>query len=162
MGEKIILDNFNYFGGKHCQTTALMGCLKYHDLDISEEMLLGLGGISFIYWYMKMMPAPFVGGRAGGRHEEFLINICRRIGGDAEIWETRSEKKGYNKLKELLQAGEPVYTFGDMGYLPYLAMPEDVHFGAHTYERIDKPKGEFFHTNWTGKGGTTASSTYNV
>ncbi len=36
------------------------------------------------------------------------------------------------------------------------------YFGAHTYERIDKPTGEFFHTNWTGKGGSTASSTYNV
>jgi 6-phosphogluconate dehydrogenase len=34
------------------------------------------------------------------------------------------------------------------------------YFGAHTYERIDKPRGEFFHTNWTGKGGTTASGTY--
>ena len=36
------------------------------------------------------------------------------------------------------------------------------YFGAHTYERVDKPRGEFFHTNWTGRGGTTASSTYNV
>jgi 6-phosphogluconate dehydrogenase len=36
------------------------------------------------------------------------------------------------------------------------------YFGAHTYERTDKPRGEFFHTNWTGTGGTTASSTYNV
>lgn len=36
------------------------------------------------------------------------------------------------------------------------------YFGAHTYERIDKPRGEFFHTNWTGRGGQTASSTYNV
>jgi 6-phosphogluconate dehydrogenase len=36
------------------------------------------------------------------------------------------------------------------------------YFGAHTYERTDKPRGEFFHTNWTGHGGTTASSTYNV
>jgi 6-phosphogluconate dehydrogenase len=35
-------------------------------------------------------------------------------------------------------------------------------FGAHTYERIDKPRGEFFHTNWTGHGGTTASSAYNA
>ena len=33
-------------------------------------------------------------------------------------------------------------------------------FGAHTYERVDKPEGEFFHTNWTGHGGTTASTTY--
>jgi len=36
------------------------------------------------------------------------------------------------------------------------------YFGAHTYERIDKPRGEFFHTNWTGRGGDTASSTYIV
>ena len=36
------------------------------------------------------------------------------------------------------------------------------YFGAHTYERLDKPRGEFFHTNWTGRGGTTASSTYNA
>ena len=36
------------------------------------------------------------------------------------------------------------------------------YFGAHTYERIDRPRGEFFHTNWTGHGGDTASSTYNA
>ncbi|MDR2533731.1 MAG: decarboxylating NADP(+)-dependent phosphogluconate dehydrogenase [Tannerellaceae bacterium] len=36
------------------------------------------------------------------------------------------------------------------------------YFGAHTYERIDRPRGEFFHTNWTGKGGSTSASTYVV
>ena len=36
------------------------------------------------------------------------------------------------------------------------------YFGAHMYERIDKPRGEFFHTNWTGRGGDTASSAYIV
>lgn len=36
------------------------------------------------------------------------------------------------------------------------------YFGAHTYQRIDQPDGEFFHTNWTGRGGDTASSTYNA
>jgi 6-phosphogluconate dehydrogenase len=36
------------------------------------------------------------------------------------------------------------------------------YFGAHTYERIDFPRGKFFHTNWTGRGGETASTTYNV
>jgi len=34
------------------------------------------------------------------------------------------------------------------------------YFGAHTYERVDKPRGEFFHTNWTGKGGDSTSSSY--
>ena len=36
------------------------------------------------------------------------------------------------------------------------------YFGAHTYERLDKPAGEYFHTNWTGTGGDTVSTTYNV
>ena len=36
------------------------------------------------------------------------------------------------------------------------------YFGAHTYERTDKPRGEFFHTDWTGHGGKTASTTYTV
>jgi 6-phosphogluconate dehydrogenase len=36
------------------------------------------------------------------------------------------------------------------------------YFGAHTYERVDRPRGEFFHTNWTGRGGETSSSTYNA
>ena len=36
------------------------------------------------------------------------------------------------------------------------------YFGAHTYERVDKPRGEFFHTNWTGRGGTTTSQSYSA
>ena len=36
------------------------------------------------------------------------------------------------------------------------------YFGAHTYERTDKPRGEYFHTNWTGRGGRVSSSTYTV
>ena len=36
------------------------------------------------------------------------------------------------------------------------------YFGAHTYERVDQPRGEFFHTNWTGRGGRVSSTTYNV
>ncbi len=35
-------------------------------------------------------------------------------------------------------------------------------FGAHTYERVDQPRGQFFHTNWTGAGGRVSSSTYSV
>jgi 6-phosphogluconate dehydrogenase len=36
------------------------------------------------------------------------------------------------------------------------------YFGAHTYERVDRPRGEFFHTNWTGTGGDVTSTTYNA
>ena len=36
------------------------------------------------------------------------------------------------------------------------------YFGAHTYERVDQPRGQFFHTDWTGRGGSTTANTYNV
>ena len=36
------------------------------------------------------------------------------------------------------------------------------YFGAHTYERLDAPRGQFFHTNWTGHGGSTSAATYNA
>ncbi|MBR3718379.1 MAG: hypothetical protein IKN20_00765, partial [Firmicutes bacterium] len=42
------------------------------------------------------------------------------------------------------------------GFLVNLVVGVD----AHTYERLDAPRGEFFHTNWTGHGGDTAASTY--
>ena len=49
------------------------------------------------------------------------------------------------------------------GRLPQnLLQAQRDYFGAHTYERVDKPRGEFFHTNWTGHGGRVASTTYNV
>ena len=34
------------------------------------------------------------------------------------------------------------------------------YFGAHTYERVDRPRGQFFHTNWTGEGGDVTAGTY--
>jgi len=71
-----------------------------------------------------------------------------------------------------LQSGIPVPAFAAAltyfdGYrcerLPAnLLQAQRDYFGAHTYERIDKPRGEFFHTNWTGRGGDTAASTYTV
>jgi 6-phosphogluconate dehydrogenase len=71
-----------------------------------------------------------------------------------------------------VQAGRPIPTMASAlafydGYrqerLPAnLLQAQRDYFGAHTYERVDKPRGEFFHTNWTGTGGDVTSSTYNV
>jgi 6-phosphogluconate dehydrogenase len=66
--------------------------------------------------------------------------------------------------------GIPVPAFGSAlayydsyrnGRLPAnILQAQRDYFGAHTYERVDKPRGEFYHTNWTGRGGTTSASTY--
>ena len=133
MAERLMLEGFGPFAGKHCETTALKRVLGYQGLSLSEEMLLGLGGgIGFIYWHMKMMPSPFIGGRYG-KGTEFPVNICKRIGAEITIIETSSGKKGYEDLKALLRAGEPAVVYGDMVYLPYLAIPEVAHFGGHVF-----------------------------
>jgi len=77
-----------------------------------------------------------------------------------------------NVLSAAIINGIPVPAFGTAlsyydGYrcerLPAnLLQAQRDYFGAHTYERIDRPRGEFFHTNWTGEGGMTSASTYNA
>ena len=133
MAEKLMLKGLKPFIGKHCETTALKRVLDYHGLSLSEEMLLGLGGgVGFIYWYTKMMPSPFVGGRYS-KDTDFPMNICQRLGAEVAISETASAKRGYEELKALLREGEPAVVYGDMAYLPYFAVPEVAHFGGHVF-----------------------------
>jgi len=75
-------------------------------------------------------------------------------------------------VAQAVSAGVPVPSFTTAlafydGYrserLPAnLLQAQRDYFGAHTYERVDQPRGKFFHTNWTGKGGNVSSSTYTV
>ena len=77
-----------------------------------------------------------------------------------------------NVLCTAMQAGVPApcMTAGLQYYDGYrserlpanLLQAQRDFFGAHTYERTDRPRGEFFHTNWTGHGGDTISTTYNA
>jgi len=91
------------------------------------------------------------------------------------FFRTKLEKsqKGWRKVvSDALLNGIPVPAISSaLGYfdgyrckrLPAnLLQAQRDYFGAHTYERIDRPRGEFFHTNWTGRGGTTASTAYNA
>ena len=82
----------------------------------------------------------------------------------------RCQKSWRNVVAAAAKKGIPVPAFGTAlaFYDSYRAavLPANLlqaqrdYFGAHTYERVDKPRGEFFHTNWTGHGGTTASGSY--
>jgi len=87
--------------------------------------------------------------------------------------EIRKAQKGWRNVVALAaKRGIPVPAFSTAlafydqyrsAVLPAnLLQAQRDYFGAHTYERIDQPRGQFFHTNWTGKGGTTSSSTYNA
>ena len=130
----MIIHSFKTYGGKHCETTAVNHVLRYYGIELSEDLLLGLGGgIGFIYWYMKQMSAPLVGGRSGGRDFNLIDNIVRRIGGTTDILSTSSATKALGWLMEDLENGRPLICYGDMAYLPYLGMSEDEHFGGHVY-----------------------------
>jgi len=84
----------------------------------------------------------------------------------------KAQRGWRNVVSAAVTAGIPVPAISSaLGYfdgyrcerLPAnLLQAQRDYFGAHTYERTDRPRGEFFHTNWTGRGGTTASSTYNA
>lgn len=87
--------------------------------------------------------------------------------------EIKKAQKGWRNVVALaVKRGIPVPAFGTAlafydGYrqarLPAnLLQAQRDYFGAHTYERVDRPRGEFFHTNWTGTGGRVSSSTYNA
>jgi len=80
---------------------------------------------------------------------------------------------GWRKAVGLaISLGIPAPTFGSAlsfydGYrsarLPAnLLQAQRDYFGAHTYERTDEPRGEFFHTNWTGRGGDISATNYDV
>ena len=77
-------------------------------------------------------------------------------------------------IRPALKAGRDVLVLAFASALSYFdgytsaCLPANLlqaqrdYFGAHTYERIDQPRGQFFHTNWTGHGGSTSASTYTV
>jgi 6-phosphogluconate dehydrogenase len=81
-----------------------------------------------------------------------------------------SEKGLRATVRQSVKIGIPVPAYSTAlafydsyrsGRLPAnLIQAQRDYFGAHTYERIDRPRGEFFHTNWTGTGGDTTAGTY--
>jgi hypothetical protein len=118
----------------HCVTGSMRHIYEHHGCPISEDLLLGLGaGIGFVYWHMKGTD-PFIGGRGnvGRPGEEGLEKTAgKRTGVIIESHSTGSAAKAEKTLIELLERGEPVMIQVDMGFLPYLELPEEYHFGGH-------------------------------
>jgi hypothetical protein len=119
----------------HCVTGSMLHVFRFNNIDISEEMLLGLGsGVGFMYWHQKGID-PFVGGRANvGRPSEDGLEktTCLRLGIQHESFYTSSARKAEKSLLELLESGLPVMLQVDMGYLPYFDFGGvEYHFGYH-------------------------------
>ena len=128
------LPGFATYPTHHCVTGSLKHIYDYHGYPISEDLLLGLGrGLGFVYFHLKGTD-PFYGGRANNPspNEEGLEKTAgRRTGVTVQSHATRSARTAQTALRELLEAGEPVLVYVDMGFLPYFDLPENYHFGGH-------------------------------
>ena len=127
------LPGFQHFPTHHCVTGSMRHVYVYNGHDISEEMLLGLGGgVGFVYWHMKGTE-PFIGGRSKGRPgQSFEACAGQRTGAVIQEHVTSSARKAEQSLVDLLDAGQAVMLQVDMGFLPYFDFEGfDYHFGGH-------------------------------
>lgn len=91
-----IIKNFKPFVGQHCETTATGSLLNQFGIELSEPMLFGLGeGLGFIFWNMKIMDFPFIGGRI--KPDELTKNIAKKFKFEFKCPGNGIGKKGMGK-----------------------------------------------------------------
>lgn len=126
---KKLVEGFAHRPGVHCDSTALRDIFEYYGFKFTEPMVFGLGsGLGFIYWTMKRMPYPFVGGRA----RDLDQSLCDNLGVKMRVHATQSRIRAYESLRELIGQDTPVLLHVDMPYLRYLNLPPEAHFGGHS------------------------------
>ena len=124
----MIIENLKPFDGQHCETTATGILLRQIGIELSEPMLFGLGeGLGFIFWNMKSMDFPFIGGRV--KPDVLTKNIARNLNLELTVRETSSTQKAWDNVKQLLDNGQVVGLKLDCFYLEYFSRP--FHFAGH-------------------------------
>jgi len=124
----MIIEPIKDFQGQHCETTATGTLLRHAGLELSEPLLFGLGeGLYFVYWKMKDMNLPFLGGRC--KPWELTETIARNLGLRLDKRETTSVKKAWQNVQEFLDQSIPVGLQLDCYYLEYFKRA--FHFAGH-------------------------------
>ncbi|QQS50965.1 MAG: BtrH N-terminal domain-containing protein [Bacteroidota bacterium] len=122
------IENLKPFNGQHCETTATGTLLLQLGIELSEPMLFGLGeGLGFIFWNMKSMSFPFIGGRV--KPDVLTENIARNLNLELTVKETSSTQKAWENVKELIDNGQVVGLKLDCYHLEYFSRP--FHFAGH-------------------------------
>ncbi|WP_316838424.1 BtrH N-terminal domain-containing protein [Pedobacter gandavensis] len=125
---KMIIENLKPFDGQHCETTATGTLLRQLNIELSEPMLFGLGeGLGFIFWNMKSMNFPFIGGRI--KPDVLTQNIARNLNLELTVKETSSTEKAWENVKTLINSGQIVGLKLDCFHLEYFSRP--FHFAGH-------------------------------
>jgi hypothetical protein len=124
----MIIQDFKLFKGQHCETTATGNLLNQLGIKLSEPMLFGLGeGLGFIFWNMKIMDFPFIGGRV--KPDVLTENICRNLNLKLEVTETSSTKKAWKNASQPIKNGKAVGLKLDSYHLEYFT--NKIHFAGH-------------------------------
>lgn len=122
------IENIKPFDGQHCETTATGTLLRQIGIELSEPMLFGLGeGLGFIFWNMKSMNFPFIGGRV--KPDVLTENIARNLNLELTVKETSSTQKAWENVKEIIDNGQVVGLKLDCFHLQYFSRP--FHFAGH-------------------------------
>ena len=122
------VENLKPFDGQHCETTATGTLLRQNGIELSESMLFGLGeGLGFIFWNMKSMDFPFIGGRV--KPDVLTENIARNLNLELTVKETSSTQKAWDSVKAILDKGQIVGLKLDCFHLEYFSKP--FHFAGH-------------------------------
>ncbi len=122
------IEHLKPFNGQHCETTATGTLLLQLGIELSEPMLFGLGeGLGFIYWNMKTMDFPFIGGRI--KTDLLTQNIAENLNLELTVEETSSKQKAWDNVKQLLDKGQVVGLKLDCYHLEYFSNP--FHFAGH-------------------------------
>lgn len=122
------VENLKPFDGQHCETTATGTLLRQLGIELSEPMLFGLGqGLGFIFWNMKIMDFPFIGGRV--KTDLLTQNIAKNLNLELTVKETSSKQKAWDSVKQLIDNGQVVGLKLDCYHLEYFSNP--FHFAGH-------------------------------
>ncbi|PWJ41101.1 BtrH N-terminal domain-containing protein [Sediminitomix flava] len=148
----MIIKDFKPFNGQHCETTATGSLLNQLGIEFSEPMLFGIGeGLGYIFWNMKIMDFPFIGGRV--KPDILTENICKNLNLELEVKETSSVKRAWENVKYHIDHGKAVGLKLDCYHLDYFT--NKIHFAGH-YVSIYGYDDEVAYLNDTNQQGRDA------
>ncbi|ASE61050.1 DUF4872 domain-containing protein [Chryseobacterium indologenes] len=151
----MIIENVKPFDGQHCETTVTGTLLQQIGIELSEPMLFGLGeGLGFIYWNMKTMDFPFIGGRI--KTDLLTQNIAGNLHLTLTVKETSSPQKAWLAVKEILDQGQAVGLKMDCYHLEYFTNP--FHFAGHYAAIYGYDSQNAFLVDTRQQGGTVQTS----
>jgi hypothetical protein len=122
------IENYKIFKGQHCETNAIGNLLVNIGIDLSEPMIFGLGsGLGYIFWNMKIMDFPFIGGRI--KPDAIAENVCKILNLKLTKHETSSVKTAWEVVKKQIDNAKPIGLKLDAYHLDYFS--NKIHFAGH-------------------------------